>query len=114
MYTLLIANKNYSSWSLRAWLALRQAGIPFEEQKLGLLTEAFTQRLQAITPAGLVPVLLDGDFAVWDSLAICEYVAERHPDAQLWPADRRARAPARGRSRRRCTAGLAPCARPCP
>ncbi|CCN20861.1 putative glutathione S-transferase [Bordetella bronchiseptica 1289] len=95
MYTLLIANKNYSSWSLRAWLALRQAGIPFEEQKLGLLTEAFTQRLQAITPAGLVPVLLDGDFAVWDSLAICEYVAERHPDAQLWPADRRARARAR-------------------
>ncbi|KGD93870.1 glutathione S-transferase [Achromobacter sp. RTa] len=95
MYTLIIANKNYSSWSMRPWIALRAAGIAFEEQKLGLTTEAFTRHLSAITPAGLVPVLLDGDFAIWDSLAICEYAAERHPEAGLWPQDARARARAR-------------------
>jgi len=95
MYTLIIGNKNYSSWSLRAWLALRATGIPFSEQKLGLFTPEFAERLGGITPAGLVPVLLDGDFAVWDSLAICEYAAERHPEAGLWPADPHARARAR-------------------
>ncbi|MCY1526174.1 Stringent starvation protein A [compost metagenome] len=95
MYTLIIGNKNYSSWSMRPWIALRAAGIGFEEQKLGLTTEAFTRRLSTVTPAGLVPVLLDGDFAIWDSLAICEYAAERHPEARLWPQDVRARARAR-------------------
>jgi len=95
MYTLIIGNKNYSSWSLRPWLALRAAGIPFREKKLGLFTDDFARQLEHLTPAGLVPVLLDGDFAVWDSLAICEYAAERHPDAQLWPAEPRARARAR-------------------
>lgn len=95
MYTLIIGNKNYSSWSLRPWLALRAAGIPFNEQKLGLFTPEFAQRLGGITPAGLVPVLLDGDFAVWDSLAICEYAAEQHPQAGLWPDDPQARARAR-------------------
>jgi len=95
MYTLIIGNKNYSSWSLRPWLALRTAGIAFQEQKLGLFTPEFAQRLGGITPAGLVPVLLDGGFAVWDSLAICEYAAEQHPQAGLWPADPQARARAR-------------------
>ncbi|HTK00276.1 MAG TPA: glutathione S-transferase family protein [Bordetella sp.] len=95
MYTLLIANKNYSSWSLRPWLALSVAGIPFKEEKLTLFTPEFTARLAPITPAATVPVLLDGDFAIWDSLAICEYAAERHPQAGLWPADPRARARAR-------------------
>lgn len=95
MYTLIIGNKNYSSWSLRAWLALRAGGIPFKEQKVGLFTDEFARTLGGVTPAGLVPVLLDGSFAVWDSLAICEYAAERHPEAQLWPADARARARAR-------------------
>src|SRR5690606_34466839 len=80
---------------LRPWLALRAAGIPFREKKLGLFTDDFARQLEHLTPAGLVPVLLDGDFAVWDSLAICEYAAERHPDAQLWPAEPRARARAR-------------------
>lgn len=98
MVTLFIGNKNYSSWSLRAWLALRAVGVPFEERKLGLFTEAFTEQLGRITPAGLVPVLLDGDFAVWDSLAICEYAAERHPELGLWPAEPRARARARSLS----------------
>jgi len=95
MYTLIIGNKNYSSWSMRPWIALRAAGVPFTEQKLGLFTEEFSRRLGAVTPAGLVPVLLDGDFAVWDSLAICEYAAERHEDASLWPRDSKARARAR-------------------
>lgn len=95
MYTLIIGNKNYSSWSLRPWLALRATGIAFTEQKLGFFTEEFSRKVGAVSPAGLVPVLLDDDFAVWDSLAICEYVAERHPDAGLWPKDARARARAR-------------------
>jgi glutathione S-transferase len=95
MYTLLIGNKNYSSWSLRPWLALSVAGIPFKEEKLTLFSPEFTARLAPLTPAGTVPVLLDGDFAIWDSLAICEYVAERHPQARLLPADQRARARAR-------------------
>jgi len=95
MYTLLIANKNYSSWSLRPWLALKTAGIAFREKKLGLFTEDFARQVGGVNPAGLVPVLLDGDFAVWDSLAICEYAAERHPDKHLWPDEPRARARAR-------------------
>ncbi|MGE8566965.1 Stringent starvation protein A [compost metagenome] len=95
MYTLIIGNKNYSSWSLRPWLALRATGIAFTEQKLGFFTEEFSRKVGAVSPAGLVPVLLDQDFAVWDSLAICEYVAERHPDAGLWPKDAKARARAR-------------------
>jgi glutathione S-transferase len=95
MYTLIIGNKNYSSWSLRPWLALRATGIAFTEQKLGFFTEEFSRKVGAVSPAGLVPVLLDGDFAVWDSLAICEYVAEQHAEAGLWPKDAKARARAR-------------------
>lgn len=95
MYTLLIANKNYSSWSMRAWLALRAADVPFQERKLTLFSAEFSREIAGASPAGLVPVLLDEGFAVWDSLAICEYVAERHPEAGLWPADARARARAR-------------------
>lgn len=95
MYTLIIGNKNYSSWSLRPWLALRATGIAFTEQKLGFFTEEFSRKVGAVSPAGLVPVLLDGDFAVWDSLAICEYVAEQLPEAGLWPKDAKARARAR-------------------
>ncbi|WP_459616221.1 glutathione S-transferase family protein [Bordetella sp. 2513F-2] len=95
MYTLIIGNKNYSSWSLRAWLALRAGGIPFREKKVGLFTDEFARELGGVSPAGQVPVLLDGSFAVWDSLAICEYAAERHPEAGLWPAHPRARARAR-------------------
>ncbi|CAB3665123.1 glutathione S-transferase [Achromobacter piechaudii] len=95
MYTLIIGNKNYSSWSLRPWLALRATGIAFSEQKLGFFTEEFSRKVAAVSPAGLVPVLLDGEFAVWDSLAICEYAADQHPDAGLWPKDAKARARAR-------------------
>jgi glutathione S-transferase len=95
MLTLYIGNKNYSSWSLRGWLLLRQLGIPFEERKLPLFTDEFHRALAGISPAGLVPVLVDDGFAVWDTLAIAEYVAERFPDARVWPADPRARARAR-------------------
>jgi glutathione S-transferase len=94
-----IGNKNYSSWSMRPWVLLRQAGIAFEEVKMSFGTMAegspFKQAVNALGAAGKVPVLIDGDITVWDSLAICEYVAERFPDRQLWPADARARARAR-------------------
>ena len=96
---LYIGNKNYSSWSLRAWLLLRQAGIAFTEQKLRLdwkADSAFKKTLLAIAPSGRVPLLVDDDgFAVWDSLAIAEAVAEQHPEKHLWPVDRRQRARAR-------------------
>ncbi|UDM50412.1 glutathione S-transferase family protein [Cupriavidus sp. MP-37] len=92
---LVIGNKNYSSWSLRPWLLLRQAGIDFEEVQVRLFTGSFAAEIARYSPAGKVPVLVDGDITVWDSLAISEYVAERFPDKQLWPADPAARAVAR-------------------
>lgn len=96
---LYIGNKNYSSWSMRPWVMLRQAGIPFEEIMVRFDSfdagSTFKQQLKAISPVGKVPVLVDDGFAVWDTLAIAEYAAERFPDCQLWPADARARARAR-------------------
>lgn len=92
---LVIANKNYSSWSLRAWLLLRHAGIPFEEEKISFNAPDFKARVLRHSPTGRVPVLVDGDRVVWDSLAIAEYVAEKYPDKQLWPEDAAARAHAR-------------------
>lgn len=92
-YTLFIGNKNYSSWSLRPWLVLRQAAIPFREELVSLQEDAGKAARFARLPAGRVPVLADGETVVWDSLAICEYLAERH--AGLWPAQPAARAWAR-------------------
>ena len=96
---LYIGNKNYSSWSMRPWVLLTQAGIAFEEVKIRFDAftpeSAFKTELARHTPAGRVPVLVDEGFAVWDTLAIAEYLAERFPDKPLWPADRRARARAR-------------------
>jgi glutathione S-transferase len=92
---LIIANKNYSSWSLRPWLLLKHAGIPFEEEVVSFNADDFAQRVKPYSPTGLVPVLIDGDLSVWDSLAIVEYVAERYPQKQLWPAEVQARAVAR-------------------
>jgi glutathione S-transferase len=92
---LLIGNKNYSSWSLRPWLLLTQLGIRFAEEKLSFNQRDFKARVHAHSPVGRVPVLIDGDVAVWDSLAIVEYVAEGFPDRGVWPADRVARARAR-------------------
>jgi glutathione S-transferase len=92
---LLIGNKNYSSWSLRPWLLLTHLQIPFEEEKLSFNDPAFKARVGKYSPVGQVPVLIDGDVAIWDSLAIVEYVAETFPDRGVWPADRAARARAR-------------------
>jgi glutathione S-transferase len=95
---LYIGNKNYSSWSLRPWLLMTHAGIPFEEVKLRLsFTEGsdFKNALKKLAPTGKVPLLVDDGLVVWDTLAIAEYLADRFPGKQLWPADRRARARAR-------------------
>jgi glutathione S-transferase len=93
---LVIGNKNYSSWSMRPWLALRAGGIAFDEVFIPLYTgEADKNRILAFTPSGKVPALVDGDVTIWDSLAIIEYAAERFPQARLWPEDRAARAHAR-------------------
>jgi len=93
---LVIGNKNYSSWSMRPWLALRANGIAFEEIFIPLYTgEADKQRILGFTHSGKVPALIDGDVTIWDSLAIIEYVAERFPQARLWPEDRASRAHAR-------------------
>jgi glutathione S-transferase len=94
-YTLIIGNKNYSSWSLRPWLLMRNAGLPFEELRIPLYTPESKAQIRSHSPSGKVPCLLDGALAVWDSLAICEYLADRHPQLDLWPADFRARAVAR-------------------
>jgi glutathione S-transferase len=93
---LVIGNKNYSSWSMRPWLALRANRIPFEEIFIPLYTgDADKQRILGFTHSGKVPALIDGDVTVWDSLAIIEYAAERFPEAGLWPDDRARRAHAR-------------------
>lgn len=92
---LIIGNKNYSSWSLRAWLLLSEAGIEFDEHRLALDTESFSREIAAFSPAAKVPVLIFDDHSVWESLAIAETVAERWPEKQLWPADPVARAHAR-------------------
>ena len=93
---LVIGNKNYSSWSMRPWLALRASGIAFEEIFIPLYTgEADKQRILDFTRSGKVPALIDGDITIWDSLSIIEYVADRFPQARLWPEDRASRAHAR-------------------
>ncbi|KAB7623669.1 glutathione S-transferase family protein [Alkalilimnicola sp. S0819] len=93
--TLVIGNKNYSSWSLRAWLVLRQAGVEFEELRIPLYRPESRERVLPYSPTGLLPALRDGELRVWDSLAICEYLAERFPEKQLWPEDKGERAAAR-------------------
>ena len=96
---LYIGNKNYSSWSLRPWVLLTEAGIPFEEVLVRFdsfdASSTFKAEVAKHSPTGRVPVLVDGDLAVWDTLAIAEYVAERFPEKALWPADTRKRARAR-------------------
>jgi glutathione S-transferase len=92
---LIIGNKNYSSWSLRPWIAMKVAGIPFEETVISLDAADFKVRVGAVSGSGKVPVLSDGNVHVWESLAILEYLAEKFPDAGLWPADAAARAHAR-------------------
>ena len=93
--TLIIGNKNYSSWSLRPWLFLRHHGIAFQEMPVSLYTDAGTAQLRSASPSGLVPVLRDDALVVWDSLAICEYLAETYPQTNGWPRAAAPRAVAR-------------------
>lgn len=99
MKKLYIGNKNYSSWSMRPWVLMRQAHIAFEEVLVRFdgfgPDSAFKSTLAAVSPTGKVPVLVDGDVVVWDTLAIAEYLAEQHPSLGLWPAASAARAQAR-------------------
>ena len=90
--TLIIGSKNYSSWSLRPYLALKAAGLPFREMLIPLRTEDTYRHIRLYSPSGTVPVLLHGGVKVWESLAICEYIAELAPTANLWPRDAEARA----------------------
>ncbi|WP_076999428.1 glutathione S-transferase family protein [Variovorax sp. KK3] len=103
MPQLYIGNKNYSSWSMRPWVLMKQAGIAFDEVMVPFDADGtafdpdshFKKTVEAINPAGRVPVLVDGDIVVYDTLAICEYLAENHPDKSLWPRDKARRAHAR-------------------
>lgn len=110
---LVIGNKLYSSWSMRPWLLLKQAGIAFEEAMVPLYRPGSTEAIRRSSPAGKVPVLLDGAITVWDSLAILEYAAERWPEAGVWPGDAEARALARSISAE-MHAGFAALRRGCP
>jgi glutathione S-transferase len=93
--TIAIGNKNYSSWSLRGWLALKHTGQPFREVVIPLGRADTHESIRAHSPSGRIPALRHGEVVVWDSLAICEYLAEAFPEARLWPEDRAARAHAR-------------------
>ena len=93
--TLVIGNKNYSSWSMRPWVALTAFGIPFQEVRVLLDQSDTAARIAGYSGAGRVPVLIAGEMTIWDSLAICEYLAEQFPDHHLWPRDVAARALAR-------------------
>ncbi len=95
MLKLIVGNKKYSSWSMRPWVALKSTFIPFEEEVIGLDLPDTADKISRVNAAGRVPVLLDGDLTIWDSLAICEYLNEKLPAAQLWPADPKTRAVAR-------------------
>ena len=99
MLQLYIGNKNYSSWSMRPWVLLRQAGIPFEEVLARFdsfdADSQFKATIAGISPTGKVPVLVDGDLTIWDTLAIAEYLAETYPEKHLWPQNKAARARAR-------------------
>ena len=94
-FTIIIGNKNYSSWSLRGWIALRHCTDDFDEVPIQFGKPTTSAEIRAHSPAGKVPALFDGERLIWDSLAICEYLAEIFPDARLWPEDLAARAHAR-------------------
>lgn len=96
MGRLVIGNKNYSSWSLRPWILLKENNIPFEELRIPLHTETTKAEILKISSAGKVPAWIeDNGLVIWDSLAICEYIAERYPDKHCWPVDMKQRALAR-------------------
>ena len=118
-YRLVIGNKNTSSWSLRPWLAMRHAGIAFDEINIKLRDADTKAQILRRSPSGKVPALLvddpaAGGFVVWDTLAILEYLAETHPEARLWPEQARAREPMPGPSARRCIRASSSCASTAP
>ena len=92
---LIIGNKNYSSWSLRPWIAMRHAGIAFDEELVPLYEPGSREKVMKFSPTGTVPCLVDGDLTVWESLAILDYLADKFPDKKLWPDDLKARGHAR-------------------
>ena len=92
MPTLVIGNKLYSSWSMRPWLLLKQLGIAFEEVQIPLDQPDTKARIREHSPAGKVPILIEGDIAVWESIAIMDHVGETYEDAEVWPRDPHARA----------------------
>jgi glutathione S-transferase len=94
-YTLIVGTRNWSSWSLRPYLALRHVGVAFDEVVVPLRADATTPEILKYSPSGRVPALAIGETVIWDSLAICETLNERHPEAQLWPAEPATRAVAR-------------------
>jgi glutathione S-transferase len=93
--TLIIGNKNYSSWSLRPWLALAHCRVPFQEVQIPIGTPETQEAIRRYSPAGKVPILIDGDSTIWESYAILEHINERFPETRLWPRDPQARAHAR-------------------
>ena len=111
--TLILGNKNYSSWSLRPWIAMKVAGIPFEEVVIPLYEGDWEAQVAKYTPAGKVPVLIEGDTTIWESLAILEHLADKFPQADLWPKDAAARSQARAISAE-MHAGFAPLRQNCP
>jgi glutathione S-transferase len=112
-YRLVIGDKNTSSWSMRPWLAMRHAGIPFEEIGVKLRCPDTPAQIRHYSPSGRVPALLVGGQVIWDSLAILEYLAEAHPEARLWPLSREARAHARSVAAE-MHSGFAPLREHCP
>jgi len=113
MLQLVIANKLYSSWSLRPWMVLHAFGIPFSEHVVALRQPDTKERIANVSPSGKVPVLMDDGIAVWESLAIIEFLAETHPDLEIWPRDRAARAHARAISNE-MHGGFMPLRQTCP
>lgn len=110
---IIVANKKYSSWSMRPWLVMHACGLPFDETVIPLKQEDTKARIAAVSPSGKLPVLVDGAFAVWESLAIIEYLAEKFPDKSIWPRDAEARAHARAISNE-MHGGFLPLRQACP
>ena len=107
---LFIANKLYSSWSLRPWLLMTALGIPFEERLIPMYLPDRKARMLDVSPAGKMPCLIDGEVKVWESLAILEYLHERFPDAGVWPQDPDGARPRTRPCPRRCMRGSRRCA----
>ena len=110
---LILGNKNYSSWSMRPWLAMKVVGVSFEEEVISLNAPEFKSRLLPVSGTGKVPTLIDGNVRIWESLAIIEYLAEKFPAARLWPDNPQARAHARAIANE-MHAGFLPLRRSCP